>query len=362
MTNVTKLTGAQTVLEERLLRPGHRRRPARLGRPAGQRPDDPQQARHGPGPVVRVAGLQPALPGHVRPRHAHGRHHRRARQRRHADTYTTDNTDFLGMAPGSRIVSLKLADAHGSTDVSQVIAAIDWVVAHGRDAGLNIRVMNLSFGTDSAQDYRLDPLAHAAEVAWNQGVVVVVSAGNGDGTRLGLANPAYDPAVIAVGAQNTKGTADRSDDAVPAFSQRGATALGMRAPDLVAPGASSSACGRRAPSSTPCTALVAPWGRGSSRAAAPRSPRLWSPVRQLCCSRSGPTSTRTRSRTSCGARRSRSPAPRRRRPGRRRPRPVQRLLRQRIARCRPQRQRRRRLAGQGPRPLQAQVQRRRADR
>jgi serine protease AprX len=155
-----------------------------------------------------------------------------------SSTFTTDNTHFLGMAPSSRIVSIKLADAHGSTDVSQVIAAIDWVVAHGQDAGLNIRVMNLSFGTDSSQDYRLDPLAHAAEVAWNRGVVVVVSAGNGDGTRVGLANPAYDAAVLAVGAQDTKGTPDRSDDSVPVFSQRGATALGMRAPDLVAPGVS----------------------------------------------------------------------------------------------------------------------------
>ncbi|MEP6760339.1 MAG: S8 family serine peptidase [Sporichthyaceae bacterium] len=153
-------------------------------------------------------------------------------------TYTTDNTHFLGMAPGSRLVSLKLADAHGSTDVSQVIAAIDWIIEHGQKDGLNIRVLNLSFGTDSAQDYRLDPLAHATEVAWSRGVVVVVSAGNGDGTRLGLANPAYDPAVLAVGAQNTQGTADRADDTVPAFSQRGATALGMRGPDLVAPGSS----------------------------------------------------------------------------------------------------------------------------
>jgi serine protease AprX len=152
-------------------------------------------------------------------------------------TYATDNTRFIGMAPGSRIVSLKLADAQGNTDVSQVIAAIDWVVTHSRDAGLNIKVLNLSFGTDSTQDYRLDPLAHAAEVAWNSGIVVVVSAGNGGGTTTGLANPAYDPAVLAVGAVNTQGTTDRADDRVPAFSQRGATLEGKRAPDLVAPGA-----------------------------------------------------------------------------------------------------------------------------
>ena len=153
-------------------------------------------------------------------------------------TYSSDNTHFLGIAPGARIVSLKLADAHGQTDVSQVIAAIDWVVQHAHDPGLNIRVLNLSFGTDSAQDYRLDPLAHAAEVAWNRGVVVVVSAGNGDGTKLGLSDPAYDPAVLAVGAQDTRGTADRSDDSVPVFSQRGAELLGLRAPDLIAPGVS----------------------------------------------------------------------------------------------------------------------------
>ncbi len=145
---------------------------------------------------------------------------------------------FLGMAPGARIVSLKIADARGNTDVSQVIAAIDWVVTHAQENGLNIRVINLSFGTDSTQDYRLDPLAHATEVAAEQGLVVVVSAGNGGGDRVGLANPAFDPAVIAVGAVNTRGTFDRADDYVPAFSQRGATAEGKRGPDLVAPGVS----------------------------------------------------------------------------------------------------------------------------
>ncbi len=150
----------------------------------------------------------------------------------------TSDSKFSGMAPGSRVVSLKLADAQGNTDVSQVLAAIDWVVSHAQDNGLNIRVLNLSFGTDSSQDYRLDPLAHAAEVAWSKGIVVVVSAGNSGATRTGLANPAYSPAVLAVGSVNNQGTATRDDDTVPAFSQRGNVAAGERAPDLVAPGVS----------------------------------------------------------------------------------------------------------------------------
>ena len=64
---------------------------------------------------------------------------------------------FVGMAPEARIVSVKVADRNGATDVSQVLAAIDWVVQHRSDPGMNIRVLNLSFGTDGVQDYQLDP-------------------------------------------------------------------------------------------------------------------------------------------------------------------------------------------------------------
>ena len=90
----------------------------------------------------------------------------------------TGSQPFMGMAPDARLVSVKVADAHGVTDVSQVIAGIDWVVEHAHDPGMNIRVLNLSFGTDSTQSYLIDPLAHAAEVAWRSGIVVVASAGN----------------------------------------------------------------------------------------------------------------------------------------------------------------------------------------
>ncbi|HET7309344.1 MAG TPA: S8 family serine peptidase, partial [Actinomycetota bacterium] len=55
---------------------------------------------------------------------------------------------FVGAAPGARIVSIKVATSDGATDVSQVIAAIDWIVQHRNSDGLNIRVLNLSFGTD----------------------------------------------------------------------------------------------------------------------------------------------------------------------------------------------------------------------
>ena len=142
---------------------------------------------------------------------------------------------FVGVAPRARIVSVKVATSSGATDVSQVIAAIDWVVQHRNDGDLNIKVLNLSFGTDGTQSYLLDPLAFAAEVAWRKGIVVVVSAGNSNFGSTRLNNPAFDPYVIAVGADDTNGTNDPKDDAIPAWSARGDA---NRGPDLVAPGRS----------------------------------------------------------------------------------------------------------------------------
>jgi len=146
---------------------------------------------------------------------------------------------YKGIAPGARIVSIKVGVADGGTDVSQVIAAIDWAVEHRTDNGLNIRVISLSYGTNSTQKYTADPLAYAAEQAWKKGITVVAAAGNTGfqkgGEAPGLATPANDPYIIAVGGVDTMGTAARTDDAVGAFSTSGCGA-GCKKPDFVAPG------------------------------------------------------------------------------------------------------------------------------
>jgi serine protease AprX len=147
-----------------------------------------------------------------------------------------DTTDFVGVAPGAGILNVKVGDAHGATDVSQVIAAIGWVVQHRNDPGLNIRVLNLSYGTDSGQSYLLDPLAYAAEQAWKKGIFVVAAAGNAGFANIktsSIGDPAYDPTIFAVGATDTKGTTTLGDDTVASFSSTGNAA---RRVDIVAPG------------------------------------------------------------------------------------------------------------------------------
>jgi serine protease AprX len=141
----------------------------------------------------------------------------------------------IGIAPGARLLAVKLATTDGSTDVSQVIAGLDWVVAHRFDNGLNVRVVNLSFGTTALQPYQIDPLATAAERAWRAGLVVVVSAGNEGAAATSLTNPAIDPYVIAVGAADPQGNPNWARPVVADFSSQGTAA---RHVDLLAPGRS----------------------------------------------------------------------------------------------------------------------------
>jgi serine protease AprX len=141
-------------------------------------------------------------------------------------------TGYQGIAPGARLVSVKVAGADGVTSLVRVLMALDWVRRNRNSNGLHIRVLNLSFGVDQRRSYVREPLAYAAEQLWNRGVAVVAAAGNrADGTG-SLDLPAADPFLIAVGATDTGYTGDAADDSVADFSSRDA----VRPPDVVAPG------------------------------------------------------------------------------------------------------------------------------
>jgi len=142
---------------------------------------------------------------------------------------------WKGTAPGARILSVKIAGRDGAADVSNVLAAIQWVVSFGQRYG--IRVLNLSLGTDSAQPYARDPLNYAVERAWDAGIAVVVSASNRGPDPRTISKPGDDPFVVTAGAIDDRGTEGLGDDLLPEFTSRGPTAAdGIAKPDLVAPG------------------------------------------------------------------------------------------------------------------------------
>ena len=146
-----------------------------------------------------------------------------------------------GIAPGARLIALKVLDASGKGRISDVIAALDYVIAE-REA-LNIRVVNLSVATGVYESYNADPLTLAARRVVEAGIVVVAAAGNhgsspaGRTQYAGITAPGNAPWVLTVGASSHGRTSAREDDTVAAFSSRGPAAIDYVAkPDLVAPG------------------------------------------------------------------------------------------------------------------------------
>jgi serine protease AprX len=141
---------------------------------------------------------------------------------------------FSGVAPGSRLVSVKAATADGDTSLGELLQAVSWVVMHRASDGLNIRVLNLSVGSQLSGSYTADPMSYAVEQAWKAGIVVVAAAGNSNDI-LGLDSPAADPFVVAVGASDSGKTSALTDDQIPSWSRVGTS---TRSSDVVAPGTS----------------------------------------------------------------------------------------------------------------------------
>lgn len=146
-----------------------------------------------------------------------------------------------GIAPGAKLVNVRVLGADGSGYTSDVIAGIDWVIANR--SRFNIRVVNLSLGHSVNEPSATDPLCEAVARAVNAGLVVVAAAGNmgmspsGQMVLGSILSPGNSPYAITVGSVNTKGTASRSDDTLAAYSSRGPTAYDFQVkPDVAAPG------------------------------------------------------------------------------------------------------------------------------
>ncbi len=146
-----------------------------------------------------------------------------------------------GSAPGVHFVDVRVLGSNGAGYTSDVIAGIDWTIANAQRYG--VRIINLSLGHPVAEPSATDPLCRAVARAVQAGIVVVASAGNNGRTAGGapvlggITSPGNSPLAITVGALDTVGTVDRSDDRVAPYSSRGPTKFDFAVkPDVVAPG------------------------------------------------------------------------------------------------------------------------------
>lgn len=143
--------------------------------------------------------------------------------------------EFNGIAPDAHVVAVKAFDTEGKGTYLDVIRGLDWILKH-KDA-YGIRVLNLSFSATPQSYYWDDPLNQAVMRAWQNGIVVVASAGNNGPTPMTIGVPGNLPYVITVGAMTDSVTPlDWTDDRLASFSAAGPTYEAFIKPDLVAPG------------------------------------------------------------------------------------------------------------------------------
>lgn len=129
-----------------------------------------------------------------------------------------------GVAPEAQIAALRIGS------VKDAIEALDWVVANREKYHIN--VVNLSMGDKATKTFKEDPFAQAVQKAIDNGLVVVVAAGN----KGEILTPGTLPQAITVGAVDDKGTATPDDDVLAPFSGYGPTQDGIAKPDILAPG------------------------------------------------------------------------------------------------------------------------------
>lgn len=111
----------------------------------------------------------------------------------------------VGAAAGATIHSLKVLTAEGQTDVTTLVAAINYVIDQKQNhhASSDKVLINLSLGMDIGTS-TFNVLDETVEKAISAGIVVVVSAGN-DGKDASTFSPAHVPGAITVGSYDRRG-------------------------------------------------------------------------------------------------------------------------------------------------------------
>ena len=148
-----------------------------------------------------------------------------------------------GMAPGCRIVALKILDKKGNGDKNSLLNACSWIKNNYKKYGINI--INISIGSDTADcNEEKDEVAAAINSLWNLGICIVVSAGNsgpGPGT---ITFPGTCEKVITVGSDAILLYSGYKESTV-SRSGEGPTKCNINKPDLLAPGHNIISCHNR---------------------------------------------------------------------------------------------------------------------
>ena len=105
---------------------------------------------------------------------------------------------YAGIAPGSHMIAVKVLDSSGNGYASDVLAGLSWI--RRQKERLGIRIVNISVGSYAGKYMSEDSaLVRGVEAAWDDGLGVVVAAGNHGPANMSVTTPGISRKVITVG-------------------------------------------------------------------------------------------------------------------------------------------------------------------
>jgi len=148
---------------------------------------------------------------------------------------------YRGIAPGCHLIPVKVLDRRGNGYASDVLSGLRWIRANRKN--YNIRIVNISVGSLSRKGIEENSsLVRGVNEAWDDGLVVVVAAGNMGPERCTITTPGISRKVITVGCSDDYKEVNVMGSRMVDYSGRGPTGACILKPDLVAPGASIVSC------------------------------------------------------------------------------------------------------------------------
>lgn len=151
---------------------------------------------------------------------------------------------YSGIAPFSKIVSVKVLNAAGNGKIQDVITGIRFILTMQQK--WNIRIVNISLGTEDHDDNQgEEKLIWWVEKMWDAGIVVITAAGNMGPDYGSITLPGVSKKVITVGACDE--IAVRNYPNRNFYSGCGPTKECVKKPDICAPGNNIYSCNYRYP-------------------------------------------------------------------------------------------------------------------
>lgn len=148
---------------------------------------------------------------------------------------------YRGMAPGCHLISCKVLDKKGNGSVVDVLTGLRWIQKHKDEYG--IRIVNISVGSLNKSGLgEQSILVRGVDAAWDDGLVVVVAAGNEGPSPQTITTPGISRSVITVGSSDDHKMVDVGGIKMVNYSGRGPTEACVMKPDIVAPGCNIISC------------------------------------------------------------------------------------------------------------------------